>query len=128
MKHIPVRLGPLALLLTVISICLSVLAVLSFSNSGADMRLAERYGETVKTRYLLEEDGQRYLDEMGAVFRAGNAGAADTQAAVTKVFERDGYTLRIELSEDGGQYVVTSWRISKDWEEDTIIDNLWQGN
>ena len=119
MKHIPIRLGPLALLLTVISICLGTLAVLSFSNSGADMRLAQRYSEAVRIRYLLEEDGQAFLNEM-------NSGQA-AEGTVTKTFEREGYTLRMELTSDGGHYEVSGWQISKNWEEDTIIDNLWQG-
>ena len=49
----PIRLLPLALLLTVISICLTVLAILTFSTAGADLRLAEKYAETVRTRYEL---------------------------------------------------------------------------
>ena len=120
MKHIPIRLGPLALLLTVISICLGTLAVLSFSNSGADMRLSERYSEAVRTRYLLEEDGQKFLSEMNSA-----VGAGDT---VSKTFEREGYTLVLELKSDGDHYEVSEWQITKNWEEDPALDNLWQGN
>ena len=39
MKQIPIKLGPLTLLLTVISICLTVLAILSFTTARADLRL-----------------------------------------------------------------------------------------
>lgn len=120
MKHIPIRLGPLALLLTVISICLGTLAVLSFSNAGADMRLSTRYGEAVRTRYLLEEDGQRFLDEMNS--------APPAEDNVSRTFERDGYTLQVELTAEGGRYEVLKWQINKNWEEDSVIDNLWQGN
>ncbi len=42
MKQIPIKLGPLTLLLTVISICLTVLAILSFTTARADLRLAEK--------------------------------------------------------------------------------------
>lgn len=120
MKHIPIRLGPLALLLTVISICVGTLAVLSFSASGADMRLATRYSEAVRTRYLLEEDGQAFLDEMNA--------APAGQESITQTFERDGYTLKVVLTAAEGGYEVTEWQINKIWEEDTVIDNLWPGN
>ena len=54
MKHVPIRLGPLALLLAVISICLTILAVLSFTTGQADLRLAQRYADTVTERYALE--------------------------------------------------------------------------
>ncbi len=120
MKHVPIRLGPLALLLTVISICLGTLAVLSFSNAGADMRLSRRYSEAVRTRYLLEEDGQRFLKEM-------NSSPAGEER-VSETFERDGYTLMVELTSDSGHYEVSKWQINKNWEEDSVVDNLWQGN
>ena len=120
MKHIPIRLGPLALLLTVITICLSVLAMLSLSNSAADMRLSKRYADSVETRYLLEKDGQEYLNEMI------KQPAADG-AEVSKTFQREGYTLTIELEGEGGEYTVKRWQINKDWEESTDMGNLWQG-
>ena len=115
MKHIPIRLGPLALLLTVIAICMSTLAVLSFSNSGADMRLAERYSQTVKTRYLLEKDGQEFLDSL--------SGSAAGGESIEKIFERDGYTLNITLIPNGDGYSVERWQISKIWELNENIEN-----
>ena len=42
MKHVPIKLGPLALLLAVISICLTTLALLNVSTAKADERLAEK--------------------------------------------------------------------------------------
>ena len=71
----PIRLLPLALLLTVISICLTVLAILTFSTAGADLRLAEKYAETVRTRYELEIEGQEFL-------QANAARAADTETGM----------------------------------------------
>ena len=120
MKHIPIRLGPLALLLTVITICMSTLAVLSFSNSGADMRLAERYSQSVKTRYLLEKDGQAFVDELNKT--------PASEGEVTQTFSREGYTLDIALAGDGDGYKVTKWKISKDWSPEDNIGNLWDGN
>ncbi len=120
MKHIPVRLGPLALLLTVITICLSVLAMLACANSAADMRLSERYADAVKTRYLLEQDGQEFLQEVAG--RQPQAGEI-----LQESFQRDGYTLTVELTAEGDRYKVSEWKISKDWQPDTTIDDLWQG-
>ena len=61
MKDVPVKLGPLALLLTVISICMTVLAILAFTTARADLSLARTYAETVRERYSLEILGQQYL-------------------------------------------------------------------
>ena len=61
MKHVPVKLGPLALLLAVVAICLTILAILSFTTGQADLRLAQRYADTVSERYALEAEGQQYV-------------------------------------------------------------------
>ena len=49
MKRVPIKLGPLALLLAVISICLTMLALLTCSTARADRRLAEKFAQTVST-------------------------------------------------------------------------------
>ncbi len=63
MKHIPIKLGPLALLLTVISICMTVLGLLTFATARGDLSLAEKHGDTVRLRYELEAEGQAFLGE-----------------------------------------------------------------
>ena len=64
MNRAPIKLGPLALLLTVISICLTTLAILTFTTARADLSLAEKYAQTVETRYALERQGQEFLREV----------------------------------------------------------------
>ena len=66
MNKAPIRLGPMALLLTVISICLTILAILTFTTARADLRLAQKYAETVQARYAIEKDGQTYLAGLNA--------------------------------------------------------------
>ena len=57
----PIKLGPLALLLTVITICLTTLAILTLTTARADLRLAEKYADTVAARYELERMGQAII-------------------------------------------------------------------
>ena len=71
MKQVPIKLGPLALLLTVISICLTVLAILTFTTARADMALAEKYADTIRLRYELEAEGQSFLAEADAAAAEG---------------------------------------------------------
>ena len=99
MEETPIRLGPLALLLTVVSICLSVLAILTFTTAWADHALAEQYGETVQTRYALEQQGQRFLAEAGMRLH----GALDDSGAVIR------------------------WTMDREWTENNTIDGLWPG-
>lgn len=118
MNRAPVKLGPLALLLTVISICLTTLAILTFATARADRRLAEKYAATVRLRYELDEEGQAWL---GDVFERRVSPAAD--GAYETVLERDGSTLTIRV-ENGA---VTAWRHQRTWEEDLDLD-LWPGS
>ncbi len=108
MNRAPVKLGPLALLLTVISICLTTLAILTFATARADKRLAEKYAATVLLRYELDAQGQAWLRE-----------AADDDETV---LEKDGSTLTIQVE----QGEITAWRHERAWEEDTDL-NLWPG-
>ena len=109
MKQATVRLGPLALLLTVISICLTILAILSFTTARADLRLAEKYAQTVEARYALERDGQMLLARLNAGIEP--APAPDADGVVTLELERDDYLLHIGLLPNGQDgYEVVSWR------------------
>ncbi|MBR0209024.1 MAG: hypothetical protein IJQ43_09015 [Oscillospiraceae bacterium] len=127
MKSPPIRLGPLALLLTVISICLTVLAILTFTTARADMRLAEKYAETIQARYALEKDGQEYLCRLNA--GRENAPDPDEDGVRRTELERGGFMLHIALRDDGqGGWEVLSWRHEKIWEQKETIDNLWSGS
>ena len=124
MKHVPIRLGPLALLLAVISICLTILAVLSFTPGQADLRLAQRYADTVTERYALEAEGQAFLADVCR----GN----DLQSGLPTVSEtiegENGLSLHIELKQNArGSYGITAWKFLRDWEEHTDLDNIWTG-
>ncbi len=111
MNHVPVKLGPMALLLTVITICLTVLAILTFSTARADLALAERYAGTVATRYELEVQGQEFLET--------------AQPGQTRSFESDGMTLTVSLDENGN---VSRWTMEKAWSQEDAIGGLWDGN
>ncbi len=127
MKQTPIRLGPLALLLTVISICLTILAILTFTTARADLRLAEKYAGTVQSRYELERRGQEVLSELARGEIA--AGETDADGVVRTELEADGFHLSIALAPDGtGGYRVIEWRQTKEWEPDETIDNLWSGS
>ena len=134
MNEIPVRLGPLALLLTIISICLTTLSILTCTTSGADLRLADKYAETVRTRYELEQEGQAFVEEADGLVSSGlplNA-MFDTAPApgggVTRTFEKDGTVLTVTLAPAADGFAVREWKIVRRWEEDSGIGNLWMGN
>ena len=104
------RLGMLSILLTIIVICMGVLSLLSFATSMADERLSNRYAQTIKIRYELEEEGRRLLK--------------DSTAIIETEILKDGYKLVIEAQDKDH---IRTWRIEKVWDEDTSIDDLWGG-
>ena len=129
MKHIPMKLGPLALLLAVIAICLTALAILSFTTGQADLRLAERYAQTVQERYALEAEGQQLVAAVSEG-RAPVSGQPEISGTLGSALEETGqlqlqYTLKKNAK---GSYDITAWRFIRDWEEDTELDNIWTGD
>ena len=133
MNHTP-KLGPLALLLTVISTCLTILSILSYTTAGADMRLAEKYADTVSERYALEIKGQELMKEADEALSSGEVPAG---FSISDVNENEFYAdlkegdlnLRIGVRTDGaGDYDIISWKYEHDWVQDTKIGNLWSGN
>ena len=90
MKELPIRLTPLALLLTVISICLTVLGILTYTTARADMNLAETYAETVRTRYELEARGQNWIGGLAASARESSNGGSSMNGRKTPPSENCG--------------------------------------
>jgi len=133
MKELPVKLGPLALLLTVISICMTTLAILTFTTARADKSLADTYAETVKIRYELEIQGQEFmrdLDEDPFSSLMDPEISRDADNIYWKTFSQDDAYLKIGYKLIGSEgYQLVAWRHGKTWEEDLGFGgNLWQGN
>ena len=130
MKQVPIKLGPLALLLAVVSICLTTLAILTFATARADLRLAEKYADTVSTRYALERQGQEFLRELSETDRADwdlMGWEPDADGVCRESFEQVGTVLEVGFRPRGKRFEVVSWRIEKTWTEDESIGELWDG-
>ena len=133
MNEVPVKLGPLALLLTVISICLTTLAILTFSTAQADGRLAERYAGTVTARYALMNEGQAFLKDASDAVAEGLPLSSLPQAqpagdgAVRYESEENGMQLIVTVREEDGALKTTEFLVTKEWSEDLDIGNLWDG-
>ena len=126
MKNAPIKLGPLMLLLTVISICLTTLAILSFSTARADLRLAEKFARTVSVRYELEAQGQRML---GALAQGDDSQwQRDGEGRYVRTLEQDGSLLKICLEKHGDSFEIVSWIHEREWTQDTHIADLWTGS
>ena len=131
MHQIPIKLGPLALLLTVISICLTTLSILTFTTASADMRLAQRYAQTVQERYALEIKGQEYINEAAKSLAEGdNIWLTELRrradGSYEQVLEEGDTKLTIRFYVVGSEIQVNAWQMIKGWQEDDSL-NVWQG-
>lgn len=128
MKQIHVRLGPLALLLTVIVICMTVLGLLAVTTARGDLSMAKRYAESVETRYALDAQGQVFLWETAQNPETLNLLEEDREGTRWKVLSEDGLSLRIGLVEQGNRFRVVSWQfVQESWEPQNDIGGLWAG-
>ena len=59
------------MLLTVISVCMTTLGILAFATARADWNMAQKYADTIQTRYALEAEGQRFLQTAARALREG---------------------------------------------------------
>ena len=79
-----VRLGPIAIFLTVVAIILSTLSILSVATTNADMVLAERFAAVTKERYALEAKGERFLKTLDEQAQSGRINEAGLLMKKTK--------------------------------------------
>ena len=135
MKQVPIRLGPAALLLTVITICLTVMAILTISTAGADKTMADKFADSARVRCSLEKNGQLFLQEADRTLASGgkltdlpDAKAAEDapKGSVEKTIQEEDYHLTIRLEPAGkNDYTITGWTLDKDRQEPADLD-VWQ--
>lgn len=129
------RLGPIALFLTVIAAVVATLAMLTFATSRADAALAERFAAVTSIRGELEKEGSRFLQEAEKTLQEGAGelpeGAVLTDSGNWKYYlEKDGYALTVEVAAEDGTaapYTIENWKITKLWEGDDPFEDLWPG-
>ena len=130
-----IRLGPIAIFLTVVAVVLSTLAALTAATSGADRAMAERCAKVTQIRYELEDEGQKFVKTVDEEAAKGSVtaeavGAEETLAGSLKhVIKKDGYSLTIILTEPeaSGEYEIKEWKITKEWNAEDPFQNIWQG-
>ena len=109
------RLGPIALLLLTISVCLTVMTLLAVAGARADLSLSQKYADTVALRYELEAEGEAYLQSLQGA----------PEGTYTKTFTKEGLILSVEVRTGGEAPEVLSWTYGRAWEENDSL-NVWQ--
>jgi hypothetical protein len=133
--HRPLRGGMLTLLVTVILICLSVLAVLALCTARVDRNLAQRQQDQLQKDAAAETAGQQWLAEVDAALKTDGMLPDSAQKQVDGTIRAQlaldsERTLEITIRPLQGQterYRVLQWQISRDWDAAQKW-NLWNGN
>ena len=133
MSH-KVRLGPIAIFLTVVAIVLTMLAILTFATSHADAVMAQRFASVTETRYELEAEGRQFLADADEMLANGQdltmlEGVTRNEgSSFGYTIEKNGYSLLITVSApENGRVQVEEWKIDKIWQEEDPYQNIWKG-
>ena len=134
MSH-KIRLGPIAVFLAVVAVVLTTLAILTTATSNADRLMAERFARVTQIRYELEDEGNQYLMKVDEQAKKGRVTVASVDEELTddcvlrKTIEKDGYVLEIEITklDSAGNYDISKWKITKEWNAENPFGNIWQG-
>ena len=121
-----IRLGPIAVFLVVVTIILTMLAVLTLATTNADRVMAERFAAITAVRYDLEAEGQQFVRDYNE--KLADAKAISKDDRITSI-EKNGYTLEIELSapDSSGNFDILKWQMKKNWNADDPYQHIWKG-
>ena len=129
------RLGPIAIFLTVVVMVITTMAVLTIATSNADRTMAKRFASVTQTRYQLEADGERFISGAANVHAFGGDYA---EVEVMEITDRgyrfykevNGYSITVEITvpDDEGNYELLEWKVSKLWNADDPVKDIWQGD
>lgn len=128
------RLGPLAIFLAVVVMVITTMAVLTIATSNADRTMAKRFASVTQTRYQLEADGERFISEAVNAHASGGEYAPSDMAQATDqgyqfYEELNGYSITVVITvpDANGSYELLEWKVSKLWNADDPVKDIWNG-
>ncbi|MBQ3273768.1 MAG: hypothetical protein IJH51_00560 [Christensenellaceae bacterium] len=126
-----IKLGPLAIFIVIVAIIMTVLALLTFATARADYATAEKYADVTQIKYELDRMGSEYMMDLDSTLKNGGSimlmdGAERQGRDLYRHVESIGdYELTIDFSVKGGSYEIKRWKITRVWQEDDSMGNLW---
>jgi len=140
MKH-NIRLGPIAIFMTIVVIVLATLSVLTTATTNADKVMAQRFADITKARYELEAKGEKFIQQYDEQAQSGKIdlkklGVGQSDDEYVKNIKNKGYILEIRIrpqrssvspGSKNKRYEITLWKLSKEWNADDPYSNVWKG-
>ena len=123
------QVGSVAVLFSVVVLCVAVFAVLTVLTASSDARLSRQYGEHVRSQYACENLGQQWLGEIDGWIAGKNALPDGTEVngntVQTEIIEGTS-VLNIRLTLSGAGYEIDRWSCTTQWQPDEGL-KVWQG-
>ena len=123
------QVGSVAVLFSVVVLCVAVFAVLTVLTASSDMRLSRQYGEHVRSQYACENLGQQWLGEIDGWIAGKNAlpdGTEVNENSVQTEIIKETSVLNIRLTLSGAGYAIDRWSCTAQWQPDEGL-KVWQG-
>ena len=123
------QVGSVAVLFSVVLLCVAVFAVLTVLTASSDMRLSRQYGEHVRSQYACENLGQQWLSEIDGWIAGKNALPDGTKVngnSVQTEIIKETSVLNIRLTLSGAGYELDRWSCTTQWQPDEGL-KVWQG-
>lgn len=121
------RVGSIAVLFTVVVLCVAIFGCLTVATANSDIRTARRYAQHVSQRTQMENLGQAWLSRADAWLRFGGElpeNAVLEGDELKAQLTQDTMKLDICLKIQGTTYEITRWSCTGIWQPDDSW-NLW---
>lgn len=120
------RVGSVAVLFTVVLLCVSIFAALTVTTALADEKTAQRYGQHVYRQYACENLGQQWLAQARAYQMGRGPLPENTRqeagGSLSTCILGDAMELNIRLDQKGN---LERWSCTAQWQPEDNLQ-LWQ--
>lgn len=122
------NIGSIAILFTVVMLCVSIFAALTVATAAAEARTARQYADYVQRLNQCEAAGQQWLAEADGWTKGLGPlpeGAQQTETELWGQVERGDMTLTIRLRLQDGGYEIAQWQLNTQWQPQQQLQ-LWR--
>lgn len=122
------HLGSMAVLFTVVIVCVSVFGALTVMTAAQDLRMSRQYAAKVQQLYDCEALGQQWLGQVEDALRGGDPlppGTWQEGEELGVTLETDTMSLDIGLGLTAHGYEIRRWSCEAKWQPQTEY-NFWQ--
>ena len=123
------QVGSVAVLFSVVTLCVAVFALLTVVTAASDARVARQYGDQIQGLYSCENLGQQWLARMDGWLTGQEPlpeGTRISEDFAETEIQDENRTLCIRLRLTQSGYEISRWSCTTQWQPQNN-SNLWLG-